>query len=106
MERYKLQNFDDIRPVHDSEVTNVISGLLKDASFRRAVEPLVAPLTWEMFSGAMMSCKTIYEFQRNIIYPFMKQIIAKTTDGVSAVGIDNWKKEESYLFISNYRAID
>lgn len=105
MERYKLQNFDDIRPVHDSEVTNVISGLLKDVSFRRAVEPLVAPLTWEMFSGAMMSCKTIYEFQRNIIYPFMKQIIAKTTDGVSAVGIDNLKKEESYLFISNHRDI-
>lgn len=35
----------------------------------------------------------------------MKQIIAKTTDGVSAVGIDNLKKEESYLFISNHRDI-
>lgn len=35
----------------------------------------------------------------------MKQIIAKTTDGVSSVGIDNLKKEESYLFISNHRDI-
>lgn len=35
----------------------------------------------------------------------MKQIIAKTTDGVSAVGIDNLEKEESYLFISNHRDI-
>lgn len=35
----------------------------------------------------------------------MKQIIAKTTDGVAAVGIDNLEKEESYLFISNHRDI-
>lgn len=105
MDRFKQQNFDDIRPVYDSEVVSVISGLLKDVSFRKAVEPLVAPLTWEMFSGAMSACKTILEFQRTIIYPFMKKIIDSTTDGISVIGIDNLPKDKSYLYISNHRDI-
>lgn len=105
MDRFIQQDFDDIRPVYDSEVKDVISSLLKDVSFRKAVEPLVAPLSWEMFSGAMSSCNTILEFQRTIIYPFMKKIIDSTTDGLSNVGIDDLSKDKSYLYISNHRDI-
>ena len=105
MDRFKEHNFDDIRPVHDIEVEDVIANLLNDVTFKSAVVSLLAPLTWEMFSGAMSSCKTILEFQRKIIYPFMKKIIDNTTDGLFDVGIDNLSKDKSYLFISNHRDI-
>ena len=78
-------NFDDIRPLHDNEVPAAIKSLLANDYFRRAVEPLLKPLTWEMFSGAMLACKSVHDFQRTIIYPFMKQLIAKTTSELNGI---------------------
>lgn len=105
MERFKDYNFDDIRPLNDDEVQGTINRLIKDENFKRVVEPIVAPLTWEMFSGALLSCKTIYDFQRNIIYPFMKQIIEKTTSGLSVEGLNNISSDKACLYISNHRDI-
>ncbi len=105
MERFKDHNFDDIRPLNDDEVQGTINRLIKDKNFKRVVEPIVAPLTWEMFSGALLSCKTIYDFQRNIIYPFMKHIIEKTTSGLSVEGLNNISSDKACLYISNHRDI-
>lgn len=105
MERFKDHNFDDIRPLNDDEVQGTINRLIKDENFKRVVEPIVTPLTWEMFSGALLSCKTIYDFQRNIIYPFMKQIIEKTTSGLSVEGLSNVSSDRACLYISNHRDI-
>lgn len=105
MERFKDYNFDDIRPLNDDEVQGTINRLIKDKNFKRVVEPIVAPLTWEMFSGALLSCKTIYDFQRNIIYPFMKHIIEKTTSGLSVEGLNNISSDKACLYISNHRDI-
>lgn len=105
MDRFKQHNFDDIRPVYDSEVPIYIEKLLTDTNFRSAVEPMIKPLTWDMFSHSMLSCKTVLNFQRNIIYPFVKQIIAKTTMGLSGNGFEHLSNDKSYLFISNHRDI-
>ncbi len=105
MDRFKLQNFDDIRPVNDNEVKSYIEKLLSDTNFRKAVEPILKPLTWDLFSKAMLSCNTVYDFQRNIIYPFMKQIIGKTTNGLYLNGVESYHKEKPHLYISNHRDI-
>jgi len=54
--------FDDIRPLHDSEVADTIAQLLGDPYFRRAVEPFIKPLSWEQFSAVMSACKSTYDF--------------------------------------------
>lgn len=105
MNRFELQDFDDIRPVFDDEVKHVIGRLLDDEAFANAVKPIIAPMTWDMFVGAIQSCDTVYEFQRNIVYPFVKQIIERTTDELSAVGVENFDKNNGNLFISNHRDI-
>ncbi len=105
MNRFELQDFDDIRPVFDVEVKHVIGRLLDDEAFANAVKPIIAPMTWDMFVGAIQSCDTVYEFQRNIVYPFVKQIIERTTDELSAVGVENFDKNNGNLFISNHRDI-
>lgn len=105
MNRFELQDFDDIRPVFDVEVKHVIGRLLDDEAFANAVKPIIAPMTWDMFVGAIQSCDTVYEFQRNIVYPFVKQIIERTTDELSAVGFENFDKNNGNLFISNHRDI-
>ncbi len=98
-------NFDDIRPLHDNEVPAAIKSLLANDYFRRAVEPLLKPLTWEMFSGAMLMCQSVHDFQSNIIYPFMKQLIAKTTSELTGIGFDHFENGSSHVIISNHRDI-
>lgn len=105
METDNKQNFDDIRPFYDSEVPTAINYLVNDFYFRRAVEPLIKPITWEMFSGAMLACKSVYDFQRTIIHPFMKQLIAKTTSELTGIGFDDFKNGTGHVFISNHRDI-
>ncbi len=100
-----MQNFDDIRPLYDGEVPSVIRSLINDPYFRRAAEPLIKPITWEMFSGAMLACKSINDFQRTIIYPFMKQLIAKTTSELTGIGFEEFKDGSSHIYISNHRDI-
>ncbi|MCE5204700.1 MAG: 1-acyl-sn-glycerol-3-phosphate acyltransferase [Porphyromonadaceae bacterium] len=97
--------FDDIRPLLDSEVAETIASLLDDLYFRRAVEPFVKPFTWEQFSYAMRSCQSKDDFQRNIIYPVMHKLIARTTTEMNGYGWENISEKNDYLFISNHRDI-
>ncbi|MDO5665552.1 MAG: 1-acyl-sn-glycerol-3-phosphate acyltransferase [Bacteroidia bacterium] len=105
MEIANKQNFDDIRPLYDHEVPHAINTLLSDDYFRQAAEPLLKPISWEVFSEAMLACKSVYDFQRTVIYPFMKQLIAKTTSELNAVGFDKLKNGSSHILISNHRDI-
>lgn len=105
MEKFKLTNFDDIRPLNDDEVQTTVNRLIEDEGFKSAVQPIIAPLTWEMFVGALLSCNTIYDFQHSIIYPFMKQIISKTTTEFSGRGFNSLQSEGANLYISNHRDI-
>lgn len=97
--------FHDIRPLLDSEVPETIERLVTNEGFRRAVEPIMKPLSWEQFSELMKGCNSKYDFQARLVYPLMKQLIDKTTAGLSGSGWDNIEEEKSYLFISNHRDI-
>lgn len=105
METATTNLYNDIRPLLDREVPETITQLLSDEYFKRAVVSFIKPVTWEQFAATLSSCKTKEDFQRFIIYPLMKNLIAKTT--VEMKGTD-WEKIEngkSYLFISNHRDI-
>ncbi|HBG57948.1 MAG TPA: acyltransferase [Porphyromonadaceae bacterium] len=97
--------FDDIRPLHDSEVAETIALLLDDLYFRRAVEPFVKPFTWEQFSAAMSSCNSKQDFQRNIIYPVMHKLIDRTTTEMKGYGWENGDEQHNHLYVSNHRDI-
>lgn len=97
--------FHDIRPLLDSEVPETIERLVTNEGFRRAVEPIMKPLSWEQFIGLMKGCNSKHDFQARLVYPLMKQLIDKTTAGLSGSGWNNIEEEKSYLFISNHRDI-
>lgn len=46
-----------------------------------------------------------YEFQKTIIYPFLQWVIAASTDGLTASGLEQLDANQKYLFISNHRDI-
>lgn len=99
------KSFDDIRPLLDSEVPNAIEQLINDKSFRKAVEPIFKPLTWDQVAALLSQCKTKDDFQGKVISPVMEIIIEKTT--TETIGL-NWERipeNESNIFISNHRDI-
>lgn len=97
--------FNDICPIPDNEVPATIASLLSNNYFRRAAESFVKPLPWEQFSATMAQCRTKYDFQCNIIYPAMKQLIANTTEEMSGTGWENIPDGKGCLIISNHRNI-
>ncbi len=97
--------FNDISPVPDNEVPETIEKLINNSYFRRTAEPFVKPLPWEQFTAVMSQCRTKDDFQRDIIYPVMKQLIARTTEEMSGAGWENISEGKGYLFISNHRDI-
>src|SRR5690554_482267 len=97
--------FRDIRPLLDSEVPETIARLIANDGFKRAVESIVKPLTWEQFAGMMSRCETKHDFQARVVYPLMKQLIAKTTTEMIGSGWEHVNEKEGHLFISNHRDI-
>ncbi len=51
------------------------------------------------------SIETAYDFQKNIIHPFLKVIQKISITGLTASGLERLDPKQSYLFISNHRDI-
>ncbi len=99
------REFDDIRPLLDSEVAETVEALLADPAFRRAAEPIIKPLDWEQMATVMRQCKTILDFQQKIIYPPVISLIHKTTSEFMGFNWENVTDGKSHVFISNHRDI-
>lgn len=105
MESVQSVSFDDIRPVQDSEVPETIEKLLADEKFRKVAEPFVKPMTWGQLCLLMRSCKTVNDFQINIVYPVIRRFIEKTTSEMKGFNWENVKDGLSHVIISNHRDI-
>lgn len=99
------KNFDDIRPVYDSEVKETIDFLLNDKWFKTIVEPLIAPTPWDDFSKLMRSFDSIYDFQTNVIYDFILKFIKGNVDDLSLLNPQGIDLNKSYTYMSNHRDI-
>ena len=98
-------DFSEIRPIEDSEVHEVIEGLLREDRFRKAIGYVYPNMTWKQFSALMLSMENKQQFQTTIIAPFLWTLADKTTRGLDISGLENINNEDSYLFMSNHRDI-
>ena len=111
-------NFDDIRPHSDTELSVVLSRLLNDRIFisgmREAVFHNVPSwLAWptnlilkHILKERFKTVKTIDEFQKKItVDTFLKPLIRKTTAGVTQSGLENLSRDEAYIYMTNHRDI-
>lgn len=98
-------DFDEIRPFHDDEVSQVIDGLCNEPYFVRMIPALFPSVPVEAVLAKLKQVKTIDTFQVEFIIPFLDHIIETSTSGVTADGFENIDKNKSYLFITNHRDI-
>lgn len=97
--------FDDIRPYNDIETSEALR--------RSALNPAVDKINDFLFPekdvselrSLLSAIKGVDDFQERIMYPAVRSIIAKTTDGLSFDGIDNFEKGKCYLLLSTHRDI-
>ncbi len=99
------QEFNEIRPYRDNEIHQVIEQLMKEEAFIELLKYLFPHIPINDFMKKLLSMNTVKEFQIGVIYPYVKDIIKKTTQGVSSEGLDKLDPNKSYIFISNHRDI-
>lgn len=98
-------DFNDIRPYNNDEI--------KPAMQRIAKHPLLDPILSYLFPERKIkelrteisSISTIDEFQKQIMLKTIHSILDKTATQLSYSGLENIKKDERYLLISNHRDI-
>jgi len=59
----------------------------------------------EVIKQRLMSFRTNYSFQKDIVYPFLQYLEANMTLGIKLNGLDKIDIATSYLYISNHRDI-
>lgn len=99
-------NFDDIRPLNNSEVKDAIEKLVANEDFERALRYIKPNLNWEEFSVAMRACKTKEEFKSTLGYEAVMTVAKNTTFSLTISGRSRLPKDKAACtFISNHRDI-
>ncbi|MGB0732656.1 MAG: 1-acyl-sn-glycerol-3-phosphate acyltransferase [Pontibacterium sp.] len=108
--------FKEIRPYKDTEVVDVLNGLLRNDELVSAVcsyqfPNASGPLGWLLkpvvriaLARKLGDVETIQDFQM-LMASYMEKMISRTTRNLTVSGIDELDPEEGYLFVSNHRDI-
>lgn len=98
-------NFDEIRSYNPEEVPAAMQKLVEEKSFMKIAGTLFPLISKEQLKQKLLSFKNADEFQKDMIYPFLRNLEANMTTGIKLTGVENIDKEQRYLYISNHRDI-
>lgn len=98
-------NFDEIRCYNDSEVNAILTKLSEEKQFMHVVSTVYPLLPKELLRQRITSFHESYEFQKEMVYPFLKYLEANMTKGIDLVGLEKTDPSKAYLYISNHRDI-
>lgn len=98
-------NFEDIRCYHDEEVHEVLSRLIEEKQFMKVLSTVYPLMPKEVLRQRLLSFHAKYNFQTDMVYPFLQYLEANMTKGIKLQGIENIDKSKAYLYISNHRDI-
>ncbi|MCT4644607.1 MAG: 1-acyl-sn-glycerol-3-phosphate acyltransferase [Carboxylicivirga sp.] len=98
-------NFDSIRPYKDEEIHEVFERLVSEVNFLELIKFLYPNFSTEQFLNKLLNIQSIREFQTEVIYPYVKEVLRTTTKGITHSGLDKLDPKGHYLYISNHRDI-
>ncbi|MBO7229984.1 MAG: 1-acyl-sn-glycerol-3-phosphate acyltransferase [Bacteroidaceae bacterium] len=96
--------YDEIRPYVAEEIPQICEELIADPEFQAIIKYAIKDIPFEYVAQQMRASKDNLEFQKTLIYPFMKGLIQKLSSGLT-VSIENKDSMSSALCISNHRDI-
>lgn len=99
------QEYNKMRPYNDSEVGDAIARLVKNKNIKDILSFLYPDRNAIELIGSFEKIKTVKEFQSFFSDYAVKEIIRRTSDGLTVSGIENLDSTKPYLFIANHRDI-
>ncbi len=102
-----LHDFDAIRPYAPEEIPEAIDSLMDDAQFRSILPMFFPGADVEQLKAQMKRCPDLLTWQKATIYPVIKALLAKCTDGTQfhAESIPADERTLPHTYISNHRDI-
>ena len=97
-------NFEDIRPVTNSEVSDTIEELIACEGLEEALRYVIPALDWEALKAKLRLCKTKVQFKSTISYDLVMTVAALSTRSLTISGGERISKD-ACMFISNHRDI-
>ncbi|MDF1547962.1 MAG: 1-acyl-sn-glycerol-3-phosphate acyltransferase [Bacteroidales bacterium] len=102
---YQENSFDLIRPYNNNEVKGVIEHLLQEPHFQKVLSVVYPKRELSEIMTHLRKISTVKEFQKEVVYYYLRIIIDKTINKLSFSGLDQLDPSKKYLFISNHRDI-
>lgn len=109
-----IHDYDDIRPFLSEEVPEVLNKLLTDPEFQAVVD-YIAQMSGQqpdVLARYIRACKSTEDFQIGIIYPILKQLLARAATSISAnfsavapSQEESATPQEAHTYVSNHRDI-
>jgi len=97
-------NFDDIRPVTDSEVSATIEELIACEGLEQALRYVMPALDWEALKAKLRLCKTKEQFKASISYDLVMTVANLSARSLTISGGERISNN-ACMFISNHRDI-
>ena len=98
-------SFHAIRPYNEKEASEALQDIFEKDAFIKALALFEPNISVERVMREFPNYKTIYDFQLSVAKDFVEYFIQNSTHGVEFEGLENVKKDESYLFLANHRDI-
>lgn len=111
-----MDDFDDIRPYRDNEVTAVLARLIDDDDLVGSAAAFVVPFWHKVLPGmarwfmrrvlrrSTSGLRSVNDVQV-MLSSYFERMIRTTTDGFTHSGIEGLQADQPYLFVSNHRDI-
>ncbi len=97
------QDFDSIRPFRDDEIAPAIKQIVSNSKFQSVLDFLF-PGEQDKYRKIFAQSKTVRDVQRNFMHKVIYRILAKSSDGLTNSGFDNYN-EAGHIILSNHRDI-
>lgn len=98
-------NFSDIAPYDDSEFHERMEKLVKEPGFLHVVNYTMPPSDVPALIEELLKIDNKYDFQHQVMFPFLEMLAKTTTAGISLGGIKYLNPSVNYTYITNHRDI-
>ncbi|MEO8517061.1 MAG: 1-acyl-sn-glycerol-3-phosphate acyltransferase [Flavobacterium sp.] len=100
-----MKKFDAIRPFYDSEINDAILKVIDHPMMKALMNFCFPGVDDEIWKQQLRKTYSVRDFQCNFIYHGVKQVLEKSSDGLTTSGFEKLEENTAYLFISNHRDI-
>ncbi|MCT2406112.1 1-acyl-sn-glycerol-3-phosphate acyltransferase [Chryseobacterium antibioticum] len=100
-----MSKFDEIRPFYDHEVNEALRSIARDPMMTALMSFTFPDVDKQVWREQFKSIHSISDFQHNFIAHTIRQILTKSSEGLTTSGFDQLDKNTPYLFVSNHRDI-